>query len=35
MGHQENFKDGLHPSAAGDAEIAEAVLSFLTKKFGS
>ena len=32
---EENFKDGLHPNAAGDAEIAEAVLSFLTKKFGS
>lgn len=27
----ENFKDGLHPNAAGDAEIAEAVLGFFNK----
>jgi lysophospholipase L1-like esterase len=28
---EENFKDGLHPNKAGDAEIAEAILSYLRK----
>jgi len=26
---KENYKDGLHPNEAGDAEIAKAILSFL------
>ena len=28
---KENYKDGVHPNEAGDAEIAEAILNFLTK----
>ena len=27
-----NYKDGLHPNGAGDAEIAKAILDFLDKK---
>lgn len=27
-----NYKDGLHPNEAGDAEIAKAILDFLNKK---
>jgi len=27
---KENYKDGLHPNEAGDAEIAKAILSFLS-----
>jgi lysophospholipase L1-like esterase len=30
---EENFKDGLHPNKAGDAEIAEAILSYLRKHY--
>lgn len=29
---KDNYKDGLHPNEAGDAEIAAAVAAFLTKK---
>ena len=32
---KDNFKDGLHPNKAGDAEIAEAVSKFLSKHYGS
>jgi lysophospholipase L1-like esterase len=30
---EENFKDGLHPNKAGDAEIAEAILSYLRSNY--
>jgi len=32
---KENYKDGLHPNKAGDAEIAEAMLNLLTKPEGA